>query len=182
MVLHIKNMVCPRCVMAVENILQKLAMPYSEVKIGEVVLNEKLSEVIVPEFELELNKIGFEVINDPKIHLLENVRKLVREYLENESDNKVNLSVWLSEKLGYDYTYLSNLFSAETASTIEKYYITQRINKAKELLRQRDYLIADVAARLGYSSSAYLSAQFKKLTGMTPGEYKNSLSAAQSHL
>lgn len=175
-------MVCPRCIMAVENIMQKLAMPFKDVKMGEVVLHEEISPDIMPLFESELHKIGFEVITDPKAQLLEQVRILVREYVDDENEKKVNLSLFLSEKLGYDYTYLSNLFSAETGATIEKYYIAQRIEKAKELLRHRDSSVSNVAARLGYSSGAYLSAQFKKLTGITPGEYKTSLTAKRANL
>lgn len=175
-------MVCPRCIMAVENILQKLAVPFKDVKIGEVVLHEEISPDIMPLFESELYKIGFEVITDPKAQLLEQVRILVREYVDDENEKKVNLSVHLSEKLAYDYTYLSNLFSAETGATIEKYYITQRIGKAKELLRYKDSSVAEIAVKLGYSSGSYLSAQFKKLTGITPGEYKTSFAAKRANL
>lgn len=175
MILPIKNMVCPRCIMAVESILQKLEMPFIEVKIGEAILDTEMPEDLMRQFETELNKIGFELVTDPKTQLLEQVRILVREYIVDENGNKVNLSVKLSEKLGYDYTYLSNLFSSETESTIEKYYISQRIDKAKELLKHGDASVSDIAGRLGYSSGAYLSAQFKKLTGVTPGQYKSSI-------
>lgn len=152
-------------------------MPFIEVKIGEAVLDTEMPEDLMRQFETELNKIGFELVTDLKTQLLEQVRIIIREYIQDESD-KVNLSVKLSEKLGYDYTYLSNLFSSETESTIEKYYIGQRIEKAKELLKHGDASVTDVAGRLGYSSGAYLSAQFKKLTGVTPGQYKSSFKEA----
>lgn len=168
-------MVCPRCVMAVESILHNLSVPFIEVAIGEVTLDGPLPPELQTVFETELNKIGFETVTDPKGKLLEQVRLLVREYIDNDSDSKVNLSVWLSAKLGYDYTYLSNVFSAATGSTIEKFYITQRIEKAKELLKHHNFSVTDVAQKLGYSSGAYLSSQFKKHTGLTPGMYKSSV-------
>lgn len=182
MVLHVKNMVCPRCIMAVESILQKLAIPFSEVKMGEVVLRNPMPYTTLAVFEAELRKIGFELVTDTKMQLLEQIRIITREYVDDESDAKVNLSVVLSDELNYDYTYLSNFFSAETGATIEKYYIAQRIEKVKQLLKQGDASVTDIANRLGYSSAGYLSSQFKKVTGVTPGAYKLSLIKAEANL
>ena len=168
--------------MAVEGILHNLAIPFNEVRMGEVMLQKKISRDAMPLFETELNKIGFELVTDPKSQLLEQIRILVRKYVEDVSGNKVNLSVMLSDKLSYDYTYLSNFFSAETGATIEKYYIALRIEKAKELLRNGDNSVSDIAFKLGYSSAAYLAAQFKKLTGITPGQYKSSLVKERTNL
>ncbi|RYE13043.1 MAG: AraC family transcriptional regulator [Sphingobacteriales bacterium] len=182
MVLHVRNMVCPRCIMAVENILQKLAVPFTKVKMGEVLLHDIMSNELMQDFEIELNKIGFELVTDTKMQLLEQIRIIIREYVEDESDAKVNLSVVLSDKLNYDYTYLSNFFSAETGATIEKFYIAQRIGKVMQLLKQGDASVTDIANKLGYSSAGYLSSQFKKATGVTPGAYKLSLIKAKANL
>lgn len=182
MVLNIKNMVCPRCIMAVESILHKLDVPFAEVKMGEAILEDAIPEPTLKQFEDELNRIGFELVTDVKAQLLEQIRILTREYAEDESDAKVNLSVVLSDKLSYDYTYLSNFFSAETGTTIEKYYIAQRIEKVKQLLKQGDASVTDIANRLGYSSAGYLSSQFKKVTGVTPGAYKLSFVKQKANL
>lgn len=168
--------------MAVESILQKLAICFSEVKMGEVVLPNAIPDTMLTAFEAELRKIGFEPVTDTKKKLLEQIRIITREYVDDESDAKVNLSIVLSDKLNYDYTYLSNFFSAETGSTIEKYYIAQRIEKVKQLLKQGDASVTDIANRLGYSSAGYLSSQFKKVTGVTPGAYKSSFVKQKANL
>ena len=173
MKLFIKNMVCSRCRMAVRNELEKAGIPFSAVELGEVEISGKTTPTQLKQLEKGLNELGFELIDDKKSRIIEKIKNHVIQ-LVHHSDTllKTNLSDYLADKLHYDYTYLSNLFSAIENTTIEKYYITQRIEKIKELLVYDEMSLSEIADKLGYSSGAYLSAQFKKVTGLTPSHYK----------
>ena len=167
-------MVCPRCITAVRNELEGMKLTVNSVELGEVEISEELPADTLHELEDSLKKLGFELIGDRKGRIIEQIKTEIV-YLVHHSDEilKTNLSAWLSDKLHYDYTYLSNLFSEVEGSTIEKYYITQRIEKVKELLVYDELSLAEIADALGYSSAAYLSSQFKKVTGLTPTFYKS---------
>lgn len=169
----IKNMVCKRCIMAVQNIFDEIAVPVVEIKLGEVILNRALSENELQTLENKLNQLGFELIDDRKSQLIERIKNVIIDlvhYQNNETD--VNLSSLLSKELLHDYNYLSNLFSEIEGTTIEKYYIAQKIEKVKELLVYDELSLSEIALRLNYSSVAYLSNQFKKITGLTPSHFK----------
>lgn len=172
--LYIKNMVCPRCIMAVRNELDTMKLSVKSVELGEAVIDNDLNPEELQHLEESLRKLGFEIIGDRKSRMIEQIKNEII-YLVHHSDEilKTNLSSWLSDKLHYDYTYLSNLFSEVEGTTIEKYYITQRIEKVKELLVYDELSLAEIADALGYSSAAYLSSQFKKVTGLTPTFYKS---------
>ncbi|MHA3789401.1 helix-turn-helix domain-containing protein [Flavobacterium hauense] len=172
--LYIKNMVCPRCITAVRNELEQMDIIITSLELGEAEIVNDLSADEQHQLEQSLKKIGFELIGDKKSRIIEQIKTEIV-YLVHHSDEilKTNLSVWLSEKLHYDYTYLSNLFSEIEGTTIEKYYIAQRIEKVKELLVYDELSLAEIADSLGYSSAAYLSSQFKKVTGLTPTFYKS---------
>ena len=172
--LYIKNMVCPRCIMAVRNELDAMKLLVKSVELGEAVIDNDLTTEELQHLEESLKKLGFEIIGDRKSRIIEQIKNEII-YLVHHSDEilKKNLSSWLSDKLHYDYTYLSNLFSEVEGTTIEKYYITQRIEKVKELLVYDELSLAEIADALGYSSAAYLSSQFKKITGLTPTFYKS---------
>ncbi|MFD2602923.1 helix-turn-helix domain-containing protein [Flavobacterium suzhouense] len=172
--LYIKNMVCPRCITAVRNELEQLKLTINSVELGEAEIVEDLSTEELLQLEESLKKLGFELIGDRKGRIIEQIKTEIV-YLVHHSDEiiKTNLSTWLSDKLRYDYTYLSNLFSEVEGTTIEKYYITQRVEKVKELLVYDELSLAEIADALGYSSAAYLSNQFKKVTGLTPTFYKS---------
>ena len=172
--LYIKNMVCPRCIAAVRNELELMNLTLNAVELGEAEITDTLSPEELLHLDTNLKKLGFELIGDRKSRMIEQIKNEII-YLVHHSDEilKTNLSSWLSEKLHYDYTYLSNLFSEVEGTTIEKYYITQRIEKVKELLVYDELSLAEIADALGYSSAAYLSSQFKKVTGLTPTFYKS---------
>lgn len=172
--LYIKNMVCPRCITAVRNELEQMNLTIATIELGEAEIANELSTEEQHHLEQSLKKLGFELIGDRKSKMIEQIKTEII-YLVHHSDEvmKTNLSSWLSEKLNYDYTYLSNLFSEIEATTIEKYYIAQRIEKVKELLVYDELSLTEIADSLGYSSAAYLSSQFKKVTGLTPTFYKS---------
>ena len=167
-------MVCPRCVTAVRNELEQMNLTVNSVELGEAEIATELTPEEHKLLEQSLKKLGFEIIEDRKSRIIAQVKNEIV-YLVHQSDEilKTNLSSWLAERLNYDYTYLSNLFSGVEATTIEKYYISQRIEKVKELLVYDELSLAEIADALGYSSAAYLSSQFKKVTGLTPTFYKS---------
>ena len=172
--LYIKNMVCSRCKMVVKDILVKFDLTPLRVELGEV----EIKEYLTAEKKEELNKIlssyGFELIDDNKSKLIEKIKNIIVDLVHYaEEQPSVKFSEYISSKLHHDYNYLSNLFSEVEGTTIEKYFITQKIEKAKELLKYNELSVAQIADRLGYSSVAYLSNQFKKKTGLTPSFYKS---------
>lgn len=172
--LYIKNMVCPRCITAVRNELEQMDITINSLELGEAEISNELSAEELEQLDNAFKKLGFELIGDRKSRMIEQIKNEIV-YLVHHSDEilKTNLSAWLADKLHYDYTYLSNLFSEVEGTTIEKYYIAQRIEKVKELLVYDELSLAEIADALGYSSAAYLSSQFKKVTGLTPTFYKS---------
>ncbi|MFT3932754.1 MAG: AraC family transcriptional regulator [Chitinophagaceae bacterium] len=173
--LHIKNMVCNRCIAAVRNLLDEQEINYAAVKLGEVVLAKSLSEKQANQLKTKLALAGFELLDDAKSKLIEKIKTIIIESVHyNEADKKYNLSSLLATKLHKDYSYLSHLFSDVEGITIEKYAILQKIEKIKELLAYDELSLSEIAFQLGYSSTAHLSAQFKKVTGLTPSHFKHS--------
>ena len=173
--LLVKNMVCHRCILAVEDILQNEKIPFQKVSIGEINLMEELSQDQKARLAEKLNKIGFEIIDNYSGGLIEKIKQLVIKRARNEVDEKESkkkLSHYLSEKVNHEYTYLSSLFSSVEGRTIENYFIEQRIEKAKELLIYGQLTLSQIAFDLEYSSVAHLSTQFKKVTGLTPTYFK----------
>lgn len=168
-------MVCDRCKRVVKEELEKLDIVLSRVELGEVETMEKLSEETITRVKSILQENGFELLDDKKATIAEYIKTLVIEevqFFKGSKPESINFSDYLSEKTGYDYSYLSNLFSAETGQTIEQFIIAQKIEKVKEWLSYNELTISEMAWRLSYSSAAHLSNQFKKVTGVTPGEYK----------
>lgn len=172
--LYIKNMVCPRCIAAVRNELEQMNLNLTSLELGEAEITRDLSAKELQQLDNSLKKLGFELIGDRKSRMIEQIKNEIV-YLVHHSDEilKTNLSSWLADRLHYDYTYLSNLFSEVEGTTIEKYYIAQRIEKVKELLVYDELSLSEIADAMGYSSAAYLSSQFKKVTGLTPTFYKS---------
>ncbi|MBF2709128.1 helix-turn-helix domain-containing protein [Flavobacterium soyangense] len=171
----IKNMVCHRCVMAVENILQTESIPFHKVIFGEIHLCDELSNDQKSRLLYHLDKIGFEMIDNQTSGLIEKIKQLVIKRARNEMDsetNKIKLSIYISDIVHHEYTYLSSLFSSVEGRTIENYFIEQRIEKAKELLIYDQLTLSQIAFELEYSSVAHLSTQFKKITGLTPTYFK----------
>ncbi|WP_029904492.1 AraC family transcriptional regulator [Prevotella sp. 10(H)] len=172
-VLYIKNMVCNRCIMVVESELKKLGVEPFSVELGEVQLESALTKEQKEQLTERLESLGFSLIDDRKGRLIEQVKTLIVELVHyNNNDLKINLSDYISEKLHHDYNYISNLFSEVEGTTIEKYFIAQKIEKVKELLVYDELTLNEIAFKLNYSSVAHLSAQFKKVTGLTPSHFK----------
>lgn len=171
--IYIKNMVCPRCIMVVKAELAKLGIETQSVELGEVTLREKLGEDKKKQLNETLHTLGFALIDDKKSRLIEQVKNLIIELVREENSNlKVNLSDYIADRVHHDYSYVSNLFSEVTGSSIEKYFIAQKIERVKELLVYDELSLSEIAYELNYSSVAHLSAQFKKVTGFTPSYYK----------
>ena len=174
MKIYIKNMVCDRCIMAVENELKNLKIEPKSIELGEVDLGgNDLSKELLEVLSERLNKIGFELIDDKKSKIIERIKTFIIEqvHYQNHQEN-INLSTSLSEELHYDYNYLSNLFSSIEGITIEQFHIQQKIERVKELLVYDELSLSEISYQLGYSSVAYLSNQFKKVTGLTPSYFK----------
>ena len=166
-------MVCIRCKMVVKSELEKLGLHYISVELGEVKILENISPEQLSQFDEGLKKSGLELMDDKKSMLIEKIKNCIVELVHYSDEQiKVNLSDYLSEKLNFDYTYLANLFSEVQGTTIEKFFIAHKIEKAKELLVYDELNLTEIADKLHYSSVAHLSNQFKKITGLTPSHFK----------
>lgn len=171
--IYIKNMVCDRCVMVVRDIFARLSIEVAQVVLGEVEVPDTLTAEQVKQLTSQLEAVGFEVIDNRRSKLIEQIKNYIRDLVyRQEGVLKVNLSDYLAAQLHLDYPYLTTLFSEAEGTTIEKYYIAQKIERVKELLVYDDLSLSEIAHRLNYSSTAHLSSQFKKVTGLTPTFYK----------
>lgn len=182
--LHIRNMVCPRCIKVVTEELEKLQLPVQEITLGEATLTTEPSQQELVMIKQKLAAEGFELLEDPKAELVEKVKIAVINLLRSGKVEElhVNLSDYLSELLNRDYNTLSALFSAAEGVTIARYMVLQKIEMAKELLDYNELSLSQIADKLGYSSVAHLSNQFKQVTGLTPSEYKKSSAVARKPL
>lgn len=166
-------MVCIRCQMVVKAELEKLDLKYTQVRIGEVDLVGDVKPEQLEQLNVGLKKAGLGLMDDKKSILVEKTRSAIIELVHYSEDQiKVNLSDFLSEKLNYNYTYLANLFSEVKGITIEKFYLTHKIERVKELIVYDELNLSEIAYRMNYSSVAHLSNQFKKFTGLTPTHFK----------
>ena len=171
MKLYIKNMVCPRCIMAVRTILVAAGLTPTTVNLGEVEVEEALTAQQLADLSEALSQMGFELLDDPRSQLVEQLRVSVIEWVRMEGV-RPKLSDYLSTRLHKDYSLLSKLFSEVQGITLERYAIMHRIEYAKELLCYNQLSTSEIAYKLGYSSPAHFSAQFKQITGMTPKEMR----------
>lgn len=169
-------MVCPRCKAAVRGELERLGLRPLDVSLGEVTIGEEeLSKEKTEELSEGLTALGFGLIGDRRSRLVEQIKTFIIDTIHySDEQPKENYSGLLSRHLHHDYSYLSGLFSEAEGLTIEQYIIHQKIEKVKELLTYNEYSLAQIAAHLDYSSTAHLSAQFKKLTGLTPSQFRKS--------
>ena len=168
-------MVCHRCILVVENILQNESIPFQKIIFGEIQLENELLSEQKEKLVKAFDKVGFELIGNHGSALIEKIKQLVVKIARNEADendSNLKLSQYLSGKVNHEYTYLSSLFSSIEGRTIENYFIEQRIEKAKELLMYGQLSLSQIAFDLDYSSVAHLSGQFKKITGLTPTYFK----------
>lgn len=171
--LYIKNMVCPRCVMVVRQTLDELGIKYNYVKLGEVELKEKPIQSDKDSFAERLEKIGFSLIDDRKTRMIDQIKHIVIDQIQNPPQNdQYSWAELIAGELHYDYKYLSSLFSSVEGVTLEQYIIRQKIERIKELLIYDELTLSQIAYQLKYSSVAHLSGQFKKETGMSPSVFK----------
>jgi AraC-like DNA-binding protein len=160
--------------MALKQLLKELSISYYHIELGAIILKEKLSKEKLAELSAGLNTLGLGLIDDRKSRIIEKIKTTIINLMHEDDDEKPNrnISSILSLKLNYDYNYLSNLFSESEGITIEKFVIAQRIDRVKELLVYDELTLSEIAYKLGYTSTAHLSNQFKKITGLTPSYFK----------
>jgi AraC-like DNA-binding protein len=159
--------------MSVENILNSKGIPYSDVTMGEVELEKKLTDSQRNDLSAALSKVGFEMIETRLNKIIEDIKKLTMNYLAlGDERQHIKLSSYITAELNYDYSYLSDLFSSIEGKTIEQYFIQQRIEKVKELLVYDQLSLTEIAFQTGFSSVHHLSSQFKKITGLTPTHFR----------
>ncbi|HVX28282.1 MAG TPA: helix-turn-helix transcriptional regulator [Parafilimonas sp.] len=174
--LYIKNMVCHRCKLAVENELKALDLHPLKIELGEVLIQEDaLTGNQHQVLSNNLKQLGFELLDDKRKKIIEQIKTLIIQSIHyNNKQPEKNYSAFIAENLHHDYSYLSKLFSETEGITIEQFIINQKIEKVKELLVYDEKSLSEIAFETGYSSLAHLSSQFKKVTGLTPTQFKQS--------
>jgi AraC family transcriptional regulator len=173
MKIFIKNMVCPRCIMSVEEILKENNFQFNYVHLGEVELSENPTTSQLQKLSQDLNKVGFELLDNQKKQLIEQIKSLlIQKVQQGNIEEHFSIYKFFTENIFKDYSSLSKLFSEVEGITIEQFFIFQKIEKIKEWLSYNQLSLSEIAFNLGYSSVSHLSAQFKKLTGMTPTRFK----------
>lgn len=171
--LFIKNMVCDRCKMAVSGVMKSVGLNPVSVDLGTAEVEGEVSPKVKAEIRQRLSDLGFELLDDKRQRIIERIKSAVIKLVHyNDNRSSVNLSDYLVSEIHQDYSSLSKLFSEVEGKTIEKYYIEQRIERVKELLRYDELTLSQIAVKMNYSSTAYLSSQFKNVTGMTTSQFK----------
>lgn len=167
-------MVCDRCIFVVRQQLEHIDLQVSEISLGTALVFPEPTENKLSEIASSLNILGFELIEKDKDKLIERIRNIIIELIHHSElpELHVNFSQALTERLHKDYSYLSRLFSDNEGITLEKFIIQQKIEKVKELLQYGELNLNEIAWKMGYSSSAHLSNQFKAVTGKSPREFK----------
>lgn len=173
MKLYVKNMVCNRCVIVVKQELEKLKLLPALVSMGEVELSKPATDKQLQSLNERLNELGFELLDNQKQKQIEKIKNLlIKKVQSGEVEEHFSITNFLSKALNKEYSYISRLFSEVEGITIEHFFILQKIEKVKELLVYGELNLSEISYQLGYSSVAHLSAQFKKVTGLTPSHFK----------
>lgn len=176
-------MVCIRCKLVVKDELTRLGFHIISVELGEAEITENISNEQKDQVQIALLKSGLELMDDKKSVLIEKIKSVIIESVHYaEEPITVNFSEYLSAKLNHDYTYLANLFSEVQGTTIEKFLIAHKIERVKELLVYNELNLTEIAYQMHYSSVSHLSAQFKKVTGLTPTHFKELKDKRRSRL
>jgi len=172
--LHVKNMVCNRCIKVIKDEFEAIGLNIEHIELGLVKLSNDIDDETQLKVKSLLEENGFELIDDKKSQIIDKIKTLIIKYIhyDNTGDDVINSSDYLAKEIGYDYSYLSKLFSSVVGITIEKYIINQKLERVKELLIYDELSLKEIAFQLGYSSVQYLSNQFKKNTGLTPSQFK----------
>ncbi|PRY35000.1 helix-turn-helix protein [Spirosoma oryzae] len=180
--LFIKNMVCDRCIWVVRTELERLGYSVDQVELGRAVVSGTPVDITLIRPMLEGH--GFALLTDKTTRAVNQVKTLIIDLIQSGriAELRTTLSDYLSENVGLDYAHLSHLFSSTENLTIEKFWIMQRVERAKELLSYDEMPISDIAKQLGYSSVAYLTNQFKQITGLTPATYRDQNTADRNPL
>lgn len=166
-------MVCGRCEMAVSEIFKNLKIETNSVQLGEVETKDNLSKTELSNLNSELQKIGFEILEDASRKQIEATKKfIIQKIAELDIAEDFILSEYISDKIHKDYSSISKLFSQNVGVTLEQFFILQKIEKVKELLFYNEFTLTEISGKLGYKSVQHLSAQFKNITGFTPSEFK----------
>lgn len=176
MTLHIKHMVCDRCIRVVKEEMEKLDFDVRSIKLGEVIVSPGSKSPDMQKVKTVLQSNGFDLIDDKRAKIVEKIKNAVIRLVHYSDDGKEsneNYSSYIEREVDMDYHYLSTLFSTMESITIEKYIINQKIERVKELIRYDELTLSEIAYKLGYSSVAHLSSQFKKVTGLTASQFKN---------
>lgn len=185
MTLTVRNMVCDRCKRVVRDELERMGLAVKRVELGEVDLDTQPSAHTLEAIRHTLQQNGFDLIDDKKQSLVEHIKVLLInevQYLKAERLPTENYSTFLERKLGYEYSYLSGLFSASEGQTLEKYIIALKLEKVKEWLQYDELTLSEIAWRLSYSSVQHLSSQFRQVTGQTPGQFRKTVHANRRNL
>lgn len=166
-------MVCPRCIMAVKDIFNELEIQYHDVQLGQVIVPDLLDQHKLQLLNDKLDTFGFELLEPGKSALISQIKSVIIDQVHHKKEPlSINFSSLISDNLHHEYAYLSRLFSSVEGITIEKFIVLQKIEKVKEYLIYKQMTLSEIADEMNYSSVAYLSAQFKKETGMTPTQFK----------
>ena len=176
MILHIKNMVCDRCKMVVADLFKQINISPIRIDLTEIEISEELTEEQENTLRSSLERVGFGLLDDKRGQIIEKIKTTIIELVQEQPNvlRKINPSMYISEKVGREYKYLTTLFSEVEGNTIEHYLIHQKIKRVKELLTYDEHSLSQIADALQYKSVQHLSMQFKKITGLTPSQYKES--------
>ena len=165
-------MVCPRCIAAVTQLLQDMDMQPVQVSLGEAITAKELDADEVATVKQKLQEQGFELLEENKEKIIDRIKTIVIDKIHHSDQDKVVFSELLASELHKDYSGLSKLFSTEEGITLEHFIILQKTERVKELLLYNEMTLSEIADRIGYSSTAHLSAQFRKITGLTPTAFR----------
>lgn len=166
-------MVCPRCIAAVRQVFMDMKLPIHSIELGKVITSKTVNTTEKNILKDKLLALGFELLDDKHTQLINHIKSIIVQDIHYKTEvSRLNFSKRLSENLHYDYAYLSRLFSSIEGRTIEHFIIHQKIEKVKELLSYKEMTLSEIAFQMHYSSSAHLSTQFKKITGMSPSAFK----------
>lgn len=166
-------MVCSRCILVVRQEFEKAGVNPLEINLGEVILAKPISDNKLEQIDKRLTELGFEILDDKNKRLIEKTKTILRKKVQaGEIEEHFSLSDYLPQKLNKEYTQLSRLFSEVEGITLEQFFILQKIEKVKEWLVYDELTLSEISYKLGYSSVAHLSAQFKKVSGLTPSQFK----------
>lgn len=173
MKLYIKNMVCNRCILVVKQELEKLNLQVVQVNMGEIELVKSIPSKQLLQLDTRLQELGFEILDDHRQKQIEKIKNLlIKKVQSGEVEEHFTITGFLSKAMNKDYSYLSRLFSEVEGITVEQFFILQKVEKVKEWLVYAELNLSEISYRLGYSSVAHLSSQFKKITGLTPSHFK----------